>query len=177
MMALLAVALSACADSVSAGPLASQYDDVSSRSCAPMDMLVDRAAAFGDIYIENPTDGELTVTDVSLLESDGVRLIGAVISAPDAESIWNIGYGWPPEGEFSDLWATETSPLVGARVGDRAVPYSEDQTEYEVISLGLRLDEGRRRGSAHPVVLDYEVDGKPYRVEIERTYQFRPNCG
>jgi hypothetical protein len=113
---------------------------------------------------------------VSLLETNGVTLIGAVISAPDAESIWNIGYGWPPEGEFSDLWATETYPLVGARVGDHAVPYSEDETQYELISLGLRLDEGQRSGSAHTVVLDYEVDGKPYRVEIERTYQFRSKC-
>ena len=175
-MALSVAALSACGHSVSAGPLASQYDDVSSRLCAPTDMLVDRAATFGDIYIENPTDGELVITGVSLLETDGVTLLGAVISAPDAESIWAAGYGWPPEGEVSDLWATETYPLVGARVGDHAAPYAEDGTQYELISLGLRLDEGQSSGSAHTVVLDYEVDGKPYKVEIDRTYQLRPNC-
>ena len=56
------------------------------------------------------------------------------------------------------------------------MPYAEDETEYELISLGLRPDEGQRSGSAHTVVLDYEVDGKPYRVEIERTYQLQANC-
>jgi hypothetical protein len=174
MVASIGLIVTSCGgDSVNAGPLAELFDSGAARTCMPTPM--GESATFANIYISNPTNGELVVTDLTFAETDGVTLLGSVISDPTLDVV-AAGRGWPPDNVPDDVWA-QTHPLVGARIGDHAVPYAADGTEYELISLGLRLDQDRRSGSARSAVLDYAVDGERYEVEIDRTYVLRPKCG
>jgi hypothetical protein len=97
--------------------------------------------------------------------------------------------------------ATDGATLVGAAIGDNALPLVAagrgyppvsvpaevwDQVEpvagavlqpdtgEMVIMIGLRLDE--QQGQVTGVRLDYEVDGTSYQVIADRTYSLRTRC-
>ena len=114
--------------------------------------------------VPNTTDDPLTLTDVSFAETEGVTVLGAVISPPD-DRLYATGFGWPETEVPIEVWNELTRPLEGADVGVDAT---------ELVLIGLRLDE--RQGEAQTVLLDYEVDGQPYQVEVDHTYRLAAEC-
>jgi hypothetical protein len=149
-----------CDNSSGAGPLGEVYGDLAVETCLPR--RPGQAATFADVYIENPTDGELTLTGLSFAETAGLTLLGSVISSPDLPLV-AAGRGYPPDSVGDDVWA-QTRPLRGAAVG----------ADSQLISIGLRLD--KPRGAANTLLLAYEVDGSSYEVPIQRTYRLKARC-
>jgi hypothetical protein len=154
------LALGSCDNSNDSGPLGELYGDLAVETCLPRHQ--GQAATFADLYIENPTDRELTLTGLSFAETTGLTLLGSVISSPDLPLV-AAGRGYPPEGVPDDVWE-HTRPVEGAAVG----------ADSQLISIGLRLDEPT--GEAKIVLLGYELDGSSYEVSIERTYQLKARC-
>jgi hypothetical protein len=154
------VVVAACDGSDRSGPLDDLYGDLAVETCVPR--RPGQAATFADVYVENPTDGALTLTGLSFAEADGVTTLGAVISSPDLPLI-AAGRGYPPDRVPDEVWA-QTRELPGATVG----------ADKQLISIGLRLD--RPPGEARTLVLTYEVDGTAYEVSIARTYRLKARC-
>jgi len=140
------------------GPLG-DGGDVTVETCSPR--RPGQAATFA-VHVHNPTPEPLTLNRVSFAQTDGVTLLGAVISPEDVEVV-AAGSGYPPQSVPDDVWA-QTRPLEGAVLG----------REAEYISIGLRLD--GRRGVARTVLLDYEADGEQYRFEADHTFVMRRRC-
>jgi hypothetical protein len=153
-------AMGSCDSSNGSGPLGDLYGDLAVETCLPRRQ--GQAATFADVYVENPTDGELTLTGLSFAETAGVTLVGSVISSPDLPLV-AAGRGYPPDSVPNDVWE-QTRPVQGAAVG----------AKNQLISIGLRLDE--RSGEAKTVLLAYELDGRSYEVPIERTYLLKAGC-
>jgi hypothetical protein len=156
----LVFALGSCDRSNHAGPLDDVYGDLAVETCLPR--RPGQAATFADVYVENPTDGTMTLTGLAFATTDGATLLGAVISSPDLPLV-AAGRGYPPGGVPDDVWA-ETRPLAGATV----------DADQQLISIGLRLDDAR--GEVKNILLAYEVDGDSYEVEINRTYRLMASC-
>ncbi len=130
-------------------------------------MLPSRRGAsttIGDIYLTNPTRFDLTLTGVSLATTEGVTLVGAAIG-DNTLPLVAAGSGYPPTDVAPHVW-DQVQPLPGAVLapGDAEV----------VIMVGLRLDHDR--GRAATVLIDYEVDGRAYRVKADRDYSLGPDC-
>jgi hypothetical protein len=156
----VALAMGSCDNSNGSGPLGELYGDLAVETCVPRRQ--GQAATFADVYVENQTDGALTLTGLSFAETAGVTLLGSVISSPDLPLV-AAGRGYPPDSVPDNVWE-QTRPVQGAAVG----------TKSQLISIGLRLDE--RAGEAKTVLLAYELDGTSHEVSIERTYQLKVRC-
>ena len=157
---VLVVVVGSCDSSNRSGPLDDLYGDLAVETCVPR--RPGQAATFADVYVENPTDGALTLTGLSFAETDGVTTLGAVLSSADLPLV-AAGRGYPPDRVPDDVWA-RTRDLRGATVG----------ADRQLISIGLRLD--KRRGEATTLLLAYEVDGAQYEVSIARTYRLKARC-
>jgi hypothetical protein len=76
----LVFALGSCDSSNNAGPLGDAYGVLAVETCLPR--RPGQAATFADVYVENPTDGTMTLTGLTFATTAGATLLGAVISSP-----------------------------------------------------------------------------------------------
>lgn len=114
----------------------------------------EQAATWGANLLSNPTDSDIVVSSIELIDPEGLSILGMTMINPDAAGGIINAYGFPPDG-------VATFPVEGSVISP-----SDGSSPHLQVLIGVRLAEGSDSGSIKGLRLRYVADGREYEVVL-----------
>jgi hypothetical protein len=123
-----------------------------SASSVEFPLAPEQAATWGVPLFPNPTDSDIVVKSVELIDTVGLSILGMTMTNPDVTGGMGAGLGFPPDG-------IATFPIEGSVISPRGGPTPRLQ-----VLVGVRLADGRDSGSITAVRVRYVAAGREFEV-------------
>jgi hypothetical protein len=139
--------------------------------CMPMP-VTSHDATFGNTVLLNSGSTDATITGVSAVDPQGLRISEVSIVVLN-DMLFGSSTAYPPRSiKFpgkTAQWQTRR-PAAGHQVGP-----AKDGTNYNLIAHVLK-DDGTSEASLRAMRVDYTVDGQAYSTETTFSYTLKPRC-